>query len=181
MKNIIISLLTEQEQEGITYKGALPLIEKLPNLTRYQVTAVEETFQYIRSQSSDEEPITFTFFGHGGSTGLSDNVSIRILYSELLIALNDAVTSHEIIINFLANCSSQESLNYLPNDFKIKEIWHSNNTTESITKSVLALEGWDQFYDQIYDQDRELYNIWLNPRYTHSRSCCRNGLQSSRL
>lgn len=162
MKNIIISLLNEKDREGVTYGALTELLDRLGWQVDHQATDVYDTLNFIKGFSNSIHPITFTFFGHGGLQGITDNGQIRIFYTDLLDAINVVANNRPVIVNFIANCKSISCLNYLPSPCNLEEIWYSVTDIHSLVKSIMAsVDGFDDFHDNLDDEERLLYERWL--------------------
>lgn len=163
MKSIVISLITEEEKNGFNYLGVEAKLKILDLGCLLESADEQEIITFIGSFNSDSEGLIFTFLAHGGFNGLSDNAGGGVQYQSLLSALSASRTLHPVYVNLLANCNSVNSLNFLPDDNLISEIWYTISKTESINLSLLAMQqGSFESFINCFFEGADHYRRWTN-------------------
>jgi len=158
MKNIIIDLISKAKRDEPSYKAGMKTLSKLHNFIHFSPESEKELFANILKNNSDDDSIIFTFLAHGGQSGLSNNFDLRVSYVDIFNIAGTVRTRNKVIINFLANCVSEQSLKHLPANHSIDEVWYTSQETISIDKAIRAAAGgFQNFYDLLDINEQTLY------------------------
>lgn len=163
MKTVVISILTEEEKQGLSYRGIDAKLQALDSGSVLESQDEQEIIDFISGFNSDEQGLIFTFLGHGGNQGIASSAGARVYYHSLLTALSRTKTDNPVFVNLMANCNSVNSLHFLPEENLISEIWYTVSPTSSIHWSLLASQhGSFERVKNLLTEGADHYRIWHN-------------------
>lgn len=151
------------EKQGFSYRGLDAKLGAMDPECVLESRDEREIIDFISSFNSDVEGLIFTFLGHGGVQGIASSDDGKVYYSTLLSALSETKTEFPVFVNLLANCKSENCLQFLPGVNRISEIWYTTSLTSSLHRSLLASKhGSFEEFMNLLTEDADHYRIWRN-------------------
>ena len=167
MKRIFINFLDLEENHFLNFSGIDSALAVYPPENVFQTSKAQNVLDFIQDINTNEEPLLISFFAHGGRMGIASKLVYvaeeKLLYTDLVTALNHSKTNYPLILNLTAICHS-----YCIEQFVTpggnNQIWCTTDETMSIHNSIRASSHGD-FERFKMELPNELYDLYFKLLY----------------